>query len=122
MRAHAAPPHGIREAAARGHAGDPGLDLDAVILALNCGSSSLKYAVFEGERRTGGGAVTGIGVPGGHATHADAVHDALAGLPTPSAGGHRPGDRGPQVPRTGGIQAGGLAEVADPRAFAPPPP
>ena len=35
-----------------------------MILALNCGSSSLKYAMFEGERRTAGGAIGGIGVPG----------------------------------------------------------
>src|SRR5205823_14170484 len=51
VRAVAAEPHGLREGAPGGQAGDPRLDLDAVILALNCGSSSLKYAVFDGEQR-----------------------------------------------------------------------
>jgi acetate kinase len=68
-----------------------------VILALNCGSSSLKYAAFDGERRTAGGAVGGIGVPGGHATHADAVHAALDGLRPPDAVGHRLVHGGPKL-------------------------
>jgi len=48
-----------------------------VILALNCGSSSLKYAVFDPERRVREGKIERIGVPGGHETHAHAVHEAL---------------------------------------------
>jgi acetate kinase len=68
-----------------------------VILALNCGSSSLKYAVFEGERRVGGGSVDRIGVAGGHATHADAVHAALEKLPRPAAVGHRFVHGGPDL-------------------------
>jgi acetate kinase len=68
-----------------------------VILALNCGSSSLKYAVFEGERRVGGGSVDRIGVAGGHATHADAVHAALGKLPRPAAVGHRFVHGGPDL-------------------------
>jgi acetate kinase len=68
-----------------------------VILALNCGSSSLKYAAFEGERRSAGGAVGGIGVEGGHATHADAVHAALDGLRPPDAVGHRFVHGGPKL-------------------------
>jgi acetate kinase len=68
-----------------------------VILALNCGSSSLKYATFEGERRSAGGTVAGIGVPGGHATHGDAVHAALDGLPPPDAVGHRLVHGGPKL-------------------------
>jgi acetate kinase len=68
-----------------------------VILALNCGSSSLKYAVFEGDRRVSGGTVSGIGVPGGHATHADAVHEALSRLPAPRAVGHRLVHGGPHL-------------------------
>jgi acetate kinase len=68
-----------------------------VILALNCGSSSLKYAAFEGERRSAGAAVGGIGVEGGHATHAEAVHAALDGLRPPDAVGHRFVHGGPKL-------------------------
>lgn len=67
------------------------------VLALNCGSSSLKYALFEGEQRVAGGAVSGIGVAGGHATHAGALHAALGGLPAPDAAGHRLVHGGPDL-------------------------
>ena len=90
-----------------------------MILALNCGSSSLKYAVFEGERRTAGGAVAGIGVPGGHATHGDAVHAALAELPTPSAVGHRLVHGGPDLLEPVRIDPGVLAKLREAVPFAP---
>jgi acetate kinase len=60
-----------------------------MILAINCGSSSLKYAVFDGERAVARGALDRIGV-GGVADHAAAVHAVLDVLPaTPRAIGHR---------------------------------
>jgi acetate kinase len=68
-----------------------------VILALNCGSSSLKYALFDGERRLSGGSVEGIGLAGGHQTHAHAVHAALASLPPLDAVGHRLVHGGPDL-------------------------
>jgi acetate kinase len=95
------------------------LDLDAVILAVNCGSSSLKYAVFEGEQRTGGGVVSGIGVPGGHATHADAVHAALEGLPTPEAVGHRLVHGGPKLLEPVRIDPAVLELLGEAVPFAP---
>jgi acetate kinase len=90
-----------------------------VILALNCGSSSLKYAVFEGERRTGGGSVEGIGVPGGHATHGAAVHAALSGLPPPQAVGHRLVHGGPHLLEPVRIDGQVLAKLRDAVPFAP---
>jgi acetate kinase len=52
-----------------------------VILCLNSGSSSLKYAVFElgegSERRLREGAVDGIGLPGAAENHAVALGEAL---------------------------------------------
>ena len=91
-----------------------------MILALNCGSSSLKYALFEGERRVRSGAVERIGVPGGHATHADAVHETLAGLPTPpSAVGHRLVHGGPDLLEPVLIDALVLRKLRDAIPFAP---
>ena len=63
------------------------------ILVLNCGSSSLKYAAFDGEEVLRRGAITRIGT-GGAPDHGAAVHAVLeelssAGLGTPSAVGHR---------------------------------
>jgi len=90
-----------------------------VILALNCGSSSLKYALFEGERRVSAGAVEGIGVPGGHATHADAVHAALAALPEPQAVGHRLVHGGPDLMAPVRIDDAVLARLRAAVPFAP---
>ncbi len=90
-----------------------------MILALNCGSSSLKYALFEGERRVSGSTVSGIGVPGGHATHADAVHEALARLPRPQAVGHRLVHGGPHLLEPVRIDAGVLRELHAAVPFAP---
>jgi acetate kinase len=90
-----------------------------VILALNCGSSSLKYATFEGDRRVAGGTVSGIGVPGGHATHADAVHEALSRLPPPDAVGHRLVHGGPHLLEPVRIDEGVLRELRAAVPFAP---
>jgi acetate kinase len=90
-----------------------------VILALNCGSSSLKYAVFEGERRASSGNVPQIGVPGGHATHAEAVHAALAKLPVPDAVGHRLVHGGPELLEPVRIDDGVLAKLRAATPFAP---
>jgi acetate kinase len=90
-----------------------------VILALNCGSSSLKYAAFDGEQRTAGGVVGRIGVPGGHATHADAVHAALDLLPAPEAVGHRLVHGGPKLLQPVRIDAQVLALLREALPFAP---
>ena len=90
-----------------------------MILSLNCGSSSLKYAVFEGERRVGGGAVEGIGVPGGHATHGAAVHATLAALPPPAAVGHRLVHGGPDLLEPVRIDGAVLAKLRAAVPFAP---
>jgi acetate kinase len=90
-----------------------------VILALNCGSSSLKYVLFEGERRASGGTVDGIGVPGGHATHAEAVHAALDGLPAPDAVGHRLVHGGPKLLEPVRIDEAVLEQLREAVPFAP---
>jgi acetate kinase len=60
-----------------------------MILAINCGSSSLKYALFDGDRAVTRGLVDRIG-RGGVADHAAAIDAVVAGLPgTPAAIGHR---------------------------------
>ncbi|HTO96675.1 MAG TPA: acetate kinase [Myxococcales bacterium] len=90
-----------------------------MILALNCGSSSLKWAAFEGERRVDAGSVEGIGVPGGHATHGAAVHAALAGLPPFSAVGHRLVHGGPHLLEPVRIDGRVLAKLREAVPFAP---
>ena len=90
-----------------------------MIRALNCGSSSLKYAAFEGERRIRSGAVEGIGVPGGHATHAEAVHAALAALPAPAAVGHRLVHGGPDLLEPVLIDGRVLRKLREAVPFAP---
>src|SRR5215470_7572519 len=67
------------------------------ILVLNCGSSSLKSALFDGDRRVRGEAVSGIGVPQGKATHVDAVHEVLDATPQLEAVGHRVVHGGPAL-------------------------
>jgi acetate kinase len=64
-----------------------------IVLALNCGSSSLKYALFDDEDKLAGATLDNIG-NGGLANHAVAVHavfDDLArrGLARPDVVGHR---------------------------------
>jgi acetate kinase len=51
-----------------------------VLLVLNCGSSSLKFDVFENGSRLERGSVTGIGGPGAPGAHAEAVTKSLDGL------------------------------------------
>ncbi|HZR09202.1 MAG TPA: acetate kinase, partial [Myxococcales bacterium] len=90
-----------------------------MILALNCGSSSLKYALFEGGRRTGGGSVERIGIPGGHATHAEAVHATLEKLPRPAAVGHRLVHGGPDLLEPVRIDATVVRKLREAEPFAP---
>ncbi|MEV6815420.1 acetate kinase [Micromonospora sp. NPDC051296] len=62
------------------------------VLVLNCGSSSVKYRLYDGERVTAKGTVERIGEPGGGpADHAGAVRQILAGLDLSglAAVGHR---------------------------------
>jgi acetate kinase len=89
------------------------------VLALNCGSSSLKYALFDGERRLQGGTVQGIGDPGGHATHAGAVHAALDALPAMEAVGHRLVHGGPSLLEPVRIDPAVRAALAGAVSFAP---
>ncbi|MGH7298412.1 MAG: acetate/propionate family kinase [Polyangiaceae bacterium] len=63
------------------------------VLSLNCGSSSLKYALFEGDDAALRGSIDRIGAGGAadHAAAVRAVFDELSrrGLPAPAAVGHR---------------------------------
>jgi len=95
------------------------LDLDVRVLALNCGSSSLKYALFDGEQRLEGGTVSGIGVAGGHATHAEAIHAALDGLPPVDGFGHRLVHGGPSLLEPTPVAAPMLARLREAIPFAP---
>ena len=90
-----------------------------MILALNCGSSSLKYAAFEGERRISGGSAAGIGIPGGHATHAEAVHAALDALAKPAAVGHRLVHGGPHLLEPVRIDGRVMEQLREAIPFAP---
>jgi acetate kinase len=88
------------------------------VLALNCGSSSLKYALFDGERVVVRGAIDDIG-EGAVADHGAAVHvvlDELAARGTaPRAVGHRLVHGGPDhaaPERVDGALLGALATLA----------
>lgn len=62
------------------------------VLVINCGSSSLKYRLFDGPHTLARGLVERIGEPGGGpADHAAAVRDVLSGLELTGLGavGHR---------------------------------
>ncbi|MEQ4305381.1 acetate kinase [Plantactinospora sp. B6F1] len=62
------------------------------VLVLNCGSSSLKYRLFDGVRTVDRGLVERIGEPGGDAPdHASALRDVLARIDLADLGvvGHR---------------------------------
>jgi len=83
-----------------------------MILAINCGSSSLKYAVFDGEREVARGAHDRIG-SGGVADHAAAVHAVLDQLAVlPRAIGHRLVHGGPELFEPTLIDATLLAKLA----------
>jgi acetate kinase len=90
-----------------------------VILAVNCGSSSLKTALFEGDHRVGGGAIGGIGLPGGHATHREAVSAALDRLPRPDAVGHRLVHGGPELTQPISLDPRVLDKLREAVPFAP---
>jgi acetate kinase len=89
------------------------------ILSVNCGSSSLKYALFEDEQRVRSGGVEGIGAPGHAATHAQAVQQALSELPEPDAVGHRIVHGGPSLQEPVRIDARVLGELRAALPFAP---
>jgi acetate kinase len=93
------------------------------VLALNCGSSSLKYAVFDGEDVVVRGAVDRIG-SGGAADHGVAVHavfDELTarGVAQPDAVGHRLVHGGPDHLEPERVDAALLASLARAVPFAP---
>jgi acetate kinase len=92
-----------------------------VILAVNCGSSSLKYAVFDGEVRVRDGKIERIGVPDGHQTHAHALNAALDALRDLrlDAAGHRLVHGGPLLHEPTLIDARLLASLRSVVRFAP---
>jgi acetate kinase len=64
-----------------------------IILALNCGSSSVKYKLYDWEKREtmAKGEVERVGIAGGPANHREALRQIIGGLPSTqiSAVGHR---------------------------------
>jgi acetate kinase len=92
------------------------------VLALNCGSSSLKYALFDGERVVVRGAIDDIG-EGAVADHGAAVHvvlDELAARGTaPRAVGHRLVHGGPDHAAPERVDAALLGALATLAPFAP---
>ncbi len=89
------------------------------VLALNCGSSSLKFALFDGETRVQGGAVANLGAPGAHSTHAEAVNATLDALPAIDAVGHRLVHGGPRLFAPTLIDGGVLEQLRAALPFAP---
>jgi acetate kinase len=102
---------------------------EAPILALNCGSSSLKYALFAGERAASRGEIDHIGASNaggakGVADHGAAVHavfDELTGAnaPAPVAIGHRVVHGGPRYTDPARVTKEVLAALRDATPFAP---
>jgi acetate kinase len=92
-----------------------------VILALNCGSSSLKYAVFDGGVRVRHGKIERIGVPGGHETHTHAVNAALDAIRDLrlDAAGHRLVHGGPSHHEPSLVDVRLLASLRSVVRFAP---
>ncbi|HMH49449.1 MAG TPA: acetate/propionate family kinase [Candidatus Acidoferrum sp.] len=120
--------------------------IEPLVLAMNSGSSSLKFALFrfrgEGERRIADGAVEGIGLPAGHAwlrldgdarprergsvyaDHASAISAAFAlleehHLALPTAVGHRIVHGGPAHDTPEVVDAALLAALRRATRFAP---
>ena len=89
------------------------------ILAINCGSSTLKTALFDRGQRLLSGSAGGIGSPRGHATHAEAVLAALDELPAPDAVGHRLVHGGPSLQEPVKIDAHVLSLLREALPFAP---
>ena len=108
-------------ATGRGHRAR-GASAFANVLALNCGSSSLKYALFHDEHLLLRGDVE-VGA-GAVADHAGAVHAALEeldrrGAPPPAAVGHRLVHGGPDHDQPERVTAALLASLASVVPFAP---
>ncbi|MEV4758296.1 acetate kinase [Micromonospora sp. NPDC049559] len=61
------------------------------VLVLNCGSSSAKYRLYDGERETAHGVVERVGEPGGPPDHEHALHQVFSALDRAglTAVGHR---------------------------------
>ena len=105
-----------------------------MILALNCGSSTLKYALFDGEKRVQRGIVDasgGLQAPGsglrapattsdGFRSHAEAVHTAFEQLQAaPEAVGHRIVHGGPSLAEPVRVDDRVLSELRRAAPFAP---
>jgi len=117
-----------------------------VILCINSGSSSLKFALYSlgelGERKIAQGAVEGIGLPAGqlwirdknnevlvdmrrafpeHVAAAEAVSEAAknSGFPRPAAAGHRVVHGGPHHSAAEQVNASLLRELRELIPFAP---
>jgi acetate kinase len=94
-----------------------------IVLALNCGSSSLKYAAFDGEEALHRGSVEEIG-HGEVRDHAAAVHRAFeelarCGVGMPVAVGHRLVHGGPDHVLPARVDAALLASLEAVVPFAP---
>jgi acetate kinase len=89
------------------------------VLALNCGSSSLKYSVFLGDSSLASGSVDGIGSDGRAADHGDAVHEVLDQIERPSAVGHRLVHGGPDHLVPSRVDAALVASLRRAIPFAP---
>lgn len=102
---------------------------EASVLALNCGSSSLKYALFVGEGAASRGEIDHIGASNaggakGVADHGAAVHvvfDELtgAGAPAPVAIGHRVVHGGPAHTEPARVTKEVLETLREATPFAP---
>lgn len=67
------------------------------VLCLNVGSSSLKFATYEGDRRASEGTIENIGLPGSQADYRSAVEAIFSSLKCrPDAVGHRLVHGGPE--------------------------
>ncbi|HUJ26777.1 MAG TPA: acetate kinase [Myxococcales bacterium] len=89
------------------------------VLALNCGSSSVKHALFEDDACVARGTIDRIGVPGGHETHAHAVHEVLDGIGAIDAVGHRLVHGGPSLLQPVRVDEGVVETLRQAVPFAP---
>ena len=99
--------------------------MNAPLLALNCGSSSLKYALFDrGESRLASGEVRGIGTLPEVPTHEQAVKEVFARLarsraPALGAVAHRFVHGGPKLHTPMFLDDAALAQLRGLTHFAP---
>ena len=92
------------------------------VLALNCGSSSLKYALFRGDDALVRGTMKiGGSGPSDHAAAVEAVFEEIArrGVAHPSVVGHRLVHGGPQHVQPARVTPALMASLADAVPFAP---